>query len=109
MRLIVTAIQWLREGKPVFVAEGGLREKLLAIKRAQVPLEEVLATADAMTPGLENARQTTVLPRRPDVGRADALLRRIGEEIASRWIGKVPGPFGRDARTPPEIVWKDAP
>src|SRR6266508_4788496 len=41
VRLIVTAIQWLREGKPVFVAEGGLREKLLAIKRAQVPLEEV--------------------------------------------------------------------
>jgi hypothetical protein len=109
VRLIAGAIHWLRDGQPRFVAEGGLRDQLMAIKRGQVPLEDVLTIADAMTPELEAARQASALPHRPDVACADALLRRIGEETASRWIAKAPGPFGRDAPAPPEVAWRDEP
>src|SRR5262249_18007189 len=63
VRLIAGAIHWLRDGQPRFVAEGALRDQLLAIKRGQIPLEDVLAIADAMTPDLEAARQASKLPK----------------------------------------------
>jgi hypothetical protein len=108
LRLIATAVKWLREGKPQFEVDGPLRSRLAAIKKGEVPLADVLAEAETMTGELELARQATCLPAHPDVGRADRLLRRIGEEVASHWLAKKPGPFGRDAPAPPEVVWKDA-
>ena len=107
LRLVATATRWLRDGEPSFVAEGALRDRLLAIKRGEVALDEVLAEAEAMAPELEAARNASTLPARPDVARADALLRRIGEEIARRWSVREPGPFGADAPTPPEVVWSE--
>jgi hypothetical protein len=91
------------------VVAGELRTRLLAIKKGEVALEEVLAMADAMTPELESARQETRLPRRPDVGRADALLRRIGQEVAARWTNQMPGVFGKDSPAAPVVEWKDEP
>jgi hypothetical protein len=79
----------------------------LAIKQGRVALEEVLAEAEAMAPDLEKAREASRLPARPDVARADAVLRRIGEEIARRWAAGMEGPFGKDAPTPPEVVWSE--
>jgi hypothetical protein len=108
LRLIATAIDWLRTGRPSLRVTGPLRDRLLAIKAGQVPLDEVLREAEALTPELEAARQASVLPRRPDVGRADALLRRIREETARRWAGGVPGPFGVDSAPAPEVVWEDS-
>src|SRR5262249_61128111 len=35
VRLIAGAIHWLREGRPHFVAEGALRDQLMAIKSGQ--------------------------------------------------------------------------
>lgn len=107
VRLIATATRWLREGVPSFVAEGSLRERLLAIKRGQVPLDDVIAEAEAMAVELESARAASKLPERPDVERADALLRKIGEELARRWVEKVPGPFGEGAPRAPEVVWSE--
>jgi hypothetical protein len=107
VRLIASATRWLREGVPTFVTEGALRERLLAIKRGEVALADVIAEAEAMATDLESARVLSKLPARPDVARADALLRRIGEELARRWIGKEPGPFGPDAPPPPEVVWSE--
>jgi hypothetical protein len=72
-----------------------------------VSLDDVLAEADAMAPELEQARDASRLPKRPDVGRADALLRRIGEELARRWVAKEEGAFGRNAPTPPEVTWSE--
>jgi hypothetical protein len=60
-----------------------------------------------MAPELELARDASHLPRRPDVVRADALHRRIGEELARRWASGSPGPLGRDAPTPPEVTWSE--
>ena len=87
--------------------EGALRDRLLAIKRGEVPLHEVLAEAEAMVPDLERAREASTLPKRPDVARADAVVRRVGEEIARRWILSVPGCFGKDATLPPEAAWSE--
>jgi len=67
----------------------------------------VLAEAEAMAPELEQARDASTLPKRPDVTRADALARRIGEEIARRWAHGADGPFGKDAPPPPEVTWSD--
>lgn len=107
VRLLATAERWLREGAPVFAIEGDLRVRLLAIKNGEVAIDEVLAEAEAMAPALERARDASRLPPRPDVVRADALLRRIGEEIARRWVTRVPGPFGVDAPPPPEVTWSE--
>jgi hypothetical protein len=107
VRLIVTATRWLREGNPELEMTGAVRERLLAIKRGEVALEGVIAEAEAMAPDLERARDESALPKRPDVARVDALLRRIGEELARRWTLGAPGPFGREAPTPPEVVWSE--
>lgn len=107
LRLLATGTRWLREGKPTFAVEGTLRDRLLAIKRGEVPLADVLAEAESMAHELERARAESPLPARPDVTRADALLRRIGEEVARRSITREPGPWGRDAPPPPEVTWND--
>jgi hypothetical protein len=105
VRLLATATRWLRDGEPVFAMSGALRDRLLSIKRGEVPLPDVLAEAEAMVPELETARAASRLPPRPDVVRADALLRRIGGEIAARWANGAPGVLGRDAPPPPEVEW----
>jgi hypothetical protein len=105
VRLIATAARWLREGHPTFEVSGDLRARLLAIKAGEVPIDAVLAEAEAMAPELEAARDVSALPKRPDVARADALLKRVGEEIARRWVERAPGPFGAGAPTPPEVTW----
>ncbi|MGH7436773.1 MAG: DNA polymerase beta superfamily protein, partial [Polyangiaceae bacterium] len=107
VRLLATATRWLREGVPTFTMEGALRDRLAAIKKGQVSLDEVLAEADGMAPELERARDASRLPKRPDVGRADALLRRIGEELARRWVRKEEGVFGKGSPMPPEVTWSE--
>ncbi len=103
LRLIHVATGWLRTGRPQLEMTGAVRERLLEIKRGDVDLDSVLAEAERLVPALEAARDVTPLPRRPDVARADALLRRIGEEIARRWTSRSPGPFGADAPPPPQV------
>jgi predicted nucleotidyltransferase len=105
LRLLVTATRWLREGIPTFEITGALRGELLAIKRGEVPLAEVLARAEELAEDLEDARAHTALPRRADIGRADALLRKIRVECARRYLERVPGPFGIDAIEPPAAAW----
>jgi hypothetical protein len=107
VRLIGTAIGWLRTGEPSFEATGAFRDLLLSIKRGQLSLEETLAEAEARARELEDARQGTRLPRHPDAARADALLCRIGAEAARRSIAGDPGPFGRDAPPRPEVTYDE--
>ncbi|CAN5812229.1 hypothetical protein BH09MYX1_BH09MYX1_46940 [soil metagenome] len=107
IRLLATATRWLREGTPTFEVEGELRALLFAIKKGEVSLDDVLAEAEAMAPELERARDASRLPKRPDVARADALLRRIGEELARRWANGASGPFASDAPPAPEVTWSE--
>ena len=107
LRLIVTATTWLRDGEANFVVTGDLRAELLAIKQGQVELAEVLRRAEELTRDLEAARRSTQLPRRADVGRVDALLRRIRAEVARRWQAGAPGPFGQGAADFALAAWED--
>lgn len=101
LRLIVLATGWLRDGHPTFAATGAFRERLKAIKSGAVPLAEVLAEAEALTPELERARDASPLPEEPDYERANQLVRRANLELARRFIHQVPGPFGQQAPPPP--------
>jgi RNA repair pathway DNA polymerase beta family len=101
LRLVHLAIGWLGEGHPSFEVTGATRERLLSIKRGAVPLDEVLAEAEALSHQLEAARDASVLPELPDFVAADALLRRIALEVAVRHVHGRPGPLGRDAPPPP--------
>jgi hypothetical protein len=103
LRLIHVATEWLRTGHPELEMKGAVREQLLAVKRGEIDLDSVLEEAEALVPGLEKARDATSLPRRPDLARADSLLRRVSEEVARRWLEGVPGPFGADAPPPPAV------
>lgn len=106
IRLLVTATGWLREGEPRFEMAGPLRDELLAIKRGQTALADVLARAEDLSTELEDARRHTRLPPRPDVGRIDAALRRIRAEVARRWVEGGAGPWGQGASEPPLAVWE---
>jgi RNA repair pathway DNA polymerase beta family len=103
LRLIHVATGWLRTGHAELEMKGDVRQRLLEVKAGAVDLDTVLAEAERLMPGLEAARDATPLPARPDVGRADRLLRRIADEVARRWVHQVPGPLGADAPAPPSI------
>ena len=108
LRLLATAERWLRTGEPrLSIEEGPIRQRLLEIKRGVVPLEDILAEAEGMVPRLEAARESSPLPGRADVARADVLLRRCGEEVARRWADRRPGPWGADAALPSAAEWEE--
>ena len=92
VRLIATATAWLESGTPRFEMRGAVRDRLLAIKRGEVPLDDIIAEAEAMMPALDAARAKTALPRRPDVTRVDELLRRVRSEAARRHFAGDPAP-----------------
>ena len=102
LRLIHLATGWLRSGHPSFEAQGELRSRLLAIKNGEVPLEDVLREAEAISAMLEQARDESHLPEHPDYLRADALLKRVAFELARRQVSNEPGPLGRDAPVAPQ-------
>jgi hypothetical protein len=107
LRLLFTSLEWLRSGEPAFRLDEPIRSRLAAIKRGEVPLDEVLAEANALTPELEEARQRTRLPERADLARADALLRRLRTESARRSLDRQSGPWGAEAAPPPGLTWED--
>ncbi len=101
LRLLRAAIDWLETGTPQLrVADGPFRERLLAIKAGEVLLDDVLAEANELLPQLEEARRRSPLPEKPDVARADALVRRAGLDLARRYVQGAAGPFGSDAAMP---------
>lgn len=73
VRLLVSGVTALREGHvPVHV--GPLRERLLAIKRGEVPWEEVNAWRLALHRDFDAAYAATSLPERPDYAWANDWL-----------------------------------
>jgi predicted nucleotidyltransferase len=73
LRLLHSGITVLREGY-VPVRVGAQREQLLAIRRGEVPWDEVERWRKALHAEFDVAYQTTRLPERPDYQRANAFL-----------------------------------
>jgi RNA repair pathway DNA polymerase beta family len=102
IRLLDLAIRLLRGEPPSVRVSEALRPTLLAIKQGQVAMSEVVRIAKELTPALEAARDRSPLPLTPDIGKAEALLRRARELAARRWVSGEPGPWGKDAAEPPQ-------
>jgi uncharacterized protein len=86
IRLLLAGITALREGT-VPVGVGAQRERLLAIRRGEVPWEEVDAWRMALHREFAAALAATRLPERPDYSRANAFLvraRRSMVDVSSR-------------------------
>ncbi|MDX2092013.1 MAG: nucleotidyltransferase domain-containing protein [Kofleriaceae bacterium] len=108
IRLLDVAIRWLGGEPPDVRVSDSLRPTLLAIKRGEVPMRDVMALARELTPRLETARQTSPLPRVADVAAAERVLRAAREEAARRYITRSPGPWGTDAPAAPEARYDRA-
>jgi len=107
IRLLDVAIRWLGGEPPEVRVSEGLRPTLLAIKRGEVPMPDVMALARELTPKLEAAREASPLPRHADVALAERALRAAREEAARRALAREPGPWGADAPPPPEARFDD--
>ncbi len=100
IRLLDLAIRLLRGEPPSVRVSEALRPTLLAIKHGQLPMSEVMQMARQLTPALEAARDGSPLPVTPDIARVEAVLRRVRELTARRWVLGEAGPWGKDAPAP---------
>ncbi len=75
LRLLLSGIDVLREGD-LRVRVGEHRERLLAIKRGEVPWEEVEAWRLSLHAAFDEAYRGTALPEVPDYERVNAFLLR---------------------------------
>jgi hypothetical protein len=107
IRLLDLAIRWLAGEPPEVRVSEALRPTLLAIKRGDVPMPDVMALARELTPRLEVARGASPLPRHADVHAAERVLRGTRAEAARRAVLHEPGPWGTDAPAPPEATFDD--
>lgn len=107
IRLLDLAIRWLAGEPPEVRVSESLRPTLLAIKRGEVPMPDVMALARELTPRLEAAREASPLPKHADVALAERVLRAVREEAARRALTGAPGPWGADAPSPPEARFDD--
>jgi hypothetical protein len=107
VRLLDLAVRWLRGEPPEVRASEQLRPLLRAIKAGELAMADVVAHARSLTPALEAARETSPLPRYPDVARADRVLRAARLEAARRWIAGESTAWGTGAAPPPEAKFDD--
>jgi RNA repair pathway DNA polymerase beta family len=107
IRLLDLAIRWLGGEPPQVRASEAIRPTLLAIKRGELAMAEVMTLARALTPRLEAARQTSRLPGHANIGGAERVLRAVRDEASRRWLAQTPGPWGADAPAAPEAKFDD--
>jgi uncharacterized protein len=82
IRLLLSGVTVLREGfVPMDVEEH--RERLLAVRRGEVPWEEVNAWRLRLHREVDAAFATTGLPERPDYEQANAYLLRVRRSMVS--------------------------
>ena len=74
IRLLISGLTLLREGRVPVRVEAGEREKLLAIKRGEVSWEEANAWRLKLHEEFDGAVAGSVLPERPEYGRVNDFL-----------------------------------
>jgi len=87
IRLLLSGVEVLKHGfVPLHV--GDHRDRLLAIRRGEVPWHEVEQWRLALHRELDSALASTILPEQPDYERANDLLIRARRVAASAEYGK---------------------
>jgi hypothetical protein len=83
LRLLISGIALLREGV-VQVRVEEQRDPLLAVRKGKVPWEDVEAWRLRLHAEFDAALESSHLPDRPDIERADRFLIKVRREMASR-------------------------
>lgn len=86
IRYLHIAIDWLRTGQPQFRPEGPVRDRILQIKKGEVPLIEVVQEAEDLFPKLQQAKAVSPLPAHPDVLGVSELMGQIQTAKARRFF-----------------------
>lgn len=81
LRILISGVHLLQH-RAVLVDAGGHREQLLAVKRGELPWDEVNAWRLALHRQFDEAARTTALPERPDYEAANAFLIRARKHAA---------------------------
>lgn len=106
LRVLHSGLRLLEAGEPLIrVEEGPLRTRLLAIKRGEVALDEVLAEARALARRMEEVAERSPLPAEPRREVAERLLRRgrrLAFAEADAHVVWVTAPAQRDPLRAPE-------
>jgi hypothetical protein len=102
IRLLDLAIRWLSGEPPSVRVSEIIRPTLIAIKKGEVPMPDVMALARELTPKLETARQASPLPRHPDIAVAERALMSMRAQAARKWQSKSDDGWGECAAEPPE-------
>jgi predicted nucleotidyltransferase len=92
LRLLHSGIRWLREGEPLIEVTGPLRDELLAVKRGEVALAQILASADGLAAELERAHESSALPEQPDFRAAHEFILHCREVAARDHLAAVRSP-----------------
>jgi len=115
LRLLHSCRSWLTTGEPLIEVPAPLRDTLLAIKKRQVAIDQVLEMAKVVAHEVDDAAKSATLPVQPDYEAADSFLRSCRRDAARRSLlttgivrdadGQfVPGPVSVDDPYLPTIL-----
>ncbi|MEV4254227.1 nucleotidyltransferase domain-containing protein [Spirillospora sp. NPDC049652] len=76
LRLLISGLHLLEHGEPL-VRMDEHRDRLMAVRAGETPLDEVAAWRASLTARMEDALARTSLPDEPDRARVDALLHSV--------------------------------
>ncbi|MFC4911945.1 DNA polymerase beta superfamily protein [Actinomadura gamaensis] len=76
LRLLLSGLHLLEHGEPM-VEVGEHRDRLLSVRRNEMPLDEVAAWRASLTARMDGALARSPLPAEPDRARIDALLHSV--------------------------------
>ncbi len=82
LRLLLSGHHVLRYGRPM-VEVGGHHERLLAVRRGELPWEEIDEWRRSLTADMDAALETSVLPAEPDRARAEEFLMSVRRRSAA--------------------------
>ena len=92
LRLLHSCLHCLRTGEPLIRVEGALRETLMAVKKQQVPLADVLESARLLAKEIDAEAKESRLPEKPDFTAADDFLKLCRRESAKASLALEPAP-----------------
>ena len=92
LRLLHSCLHCLRTGEPLIRVEGPLRETLMAVKKQQVPLADVLERARLLAKEIDAESKESRLPEKPDFAAADDFLKLCRRQSAKACLALEPVP-----------------